>query len=170
MERTVIERGATWTFHRGHCTATTGSKKGKFNLERQGKILSHWTPIKTQVKCLDAVGAACAELGLKLRIAKPGMKESARGYNRSICFGDAVIECPGPYDVALQREPDGTFKMVTDWHRGHVEKCVGKNFERLVQLYGVHRATAIARAKGLSVRRQAGLNGAINLVMTGASL
>lgn len=38
---------------------------------------------------------------------------------------------------------------------GHVEKDVGANFGKLLQLYGVHKATMEAEKKGLSVLRRA---------------
>ena len=71
----------------------------------------------------------------------------------------------GPYDVALNRQPDGTYGLTTDWWDGHVEKEVGKSFGRLLQLYGVHKATAEARKKGYSVLRNPQSNGSIKLVL-----
>jgi hypothetical protein len=49
-----------------------------------------------------------------------------------------------------------------------VEKEVGANFGLLLQLYGVHKATAEARKKGFSVLRKSQPNGAIKLTLLAA--
>ena len=48
-----------------------------------------------------------------------------------------------------------------------MEKEVGQNFGRLLQLYAVHKATAEARKRGHSVKRKAAQGGAIKLVIGG---
>ena len=47
-----------------------------------------------------------------------------------------------------------------------VEKEVGKSFGKLLQLYGVHKASMEARKKGLSVLRRSQPNGSIKLVLS----
>ena len=110
--------------------------------------MSHFTTIKTQIKDLEALRAATNELGLQLLT-----KTTARGFISQTIKGEFVVRLKGPYDVALNRQPDGTYGLTTDWWDGHVEKEVGKSFGRLLQLYGVHKATAEARKKGYSVLR-----------------
>jgi len=51
----------------------------------------------------------------------------------------------------LNKQPDGTFGLTADLWNGHVEKEVGQGYGKLLQLYGVHKATIEARKKGLSV-------------------
>ena len=34
----------------------------------------------------------------------------------------------GPYDIALNKQPDGSYGLTTDWWDGHVEKEVGKDY------------------------------------------
>ena len=70
----------------------------------------------------------------------------------------------------MNKQPDGTFGLTTDWWQGHVEQQVGSNFGKLLQLYGVHKATAEARKKGFSVLRQPQRNGAIKLVLLGGAV
>jgi hypothetical protein len=82
------------------------------------------------------------------------------GYAGQTRRGDFVIQLAGPYDIAVNRQPDGTFGLTTDWWQGHVEIQVGSNFGKLLQLYAVHKATAEARKKGFSVLRQPQRNGA----------
>jgi len=125
--------------------------------------MSHFTTIKTQIKDLEALRAACGELGLALL-----ERTSARGYAGTTRNGDYVIRLKGPFDIAVNHQPDGKFGLTTDWWDGHVEKEVGSAYGRLLQLYGVHKASREARCKGLSVLRQPQRNGSIKLILIGA--
>ena len=124
--------------------------------------MSHFTEIKTQIKDIAALDRACAELGLSLV-----PNADARGYANNHTHGDHVIRLKGPYDIAVNQQPDGNHGLTTDWWAGHVEREVGKDFGRLLQLYGVHKATLEARRKGLSVQRHQQSNGNIKLVLQG---
>ena len=122
--------------------------------------MSHFTTIKTQIKDVEALRSAVNELGLQLLA-----NTEARGYISNKTKGDYVIRLKGPYDVALNQQPDGTFGLTTDWWDGHVAKEVGSNFGRLLQLYGVHKATVEAKKKGYSVLRRHQPNGSIKLIL-----
>ena len=124
--------------------------------------MSHFATITTQIKDLAALERACTELGLAVTA-----NATARGYSTNTVRGDYVIRLKGPYDIAVNRQPDGTFGLTTDWWNGHVEKEVGQNFGRLLQLYAVHKATAEARKRGHFVTRKAAQNGTIKLVIGG---
>jgi hypothetical protein len=78
-----------------------------------------------------------------------------------------VVQLKGPYDIAVNKKKDGTFGLTADLWQGHVEKEVGQNYGKLLQLYGVHKATIEARKKGLSVMRKQRQDGAIKLVLMG---
>jgi len=129
-------------------------------LQNSQLIVSHFTTIKTQIKDVEALRSAVNELGLQLLA-----NTEARGYISNKTKGDYVIRLKGPYDVALNQQPDGTFGLTTDWWDGHVEKEVGSNFGRLLQLYGVHKATVEAKKKGYSVLRRHQPNGSIKLIL-----
>ena len=122
--------------------------------------MSHFTEVKTQIRDIAALKAACAELGLEVL-----QDAEARGYSSNRIHGDHVIRLNGPYDVALQREDSGSYRFVADLWQGHVEQELGKGFGRLKQLYGVHKATIEARRKGLNVRRRQLPNGSIRLAL-----
>ncbi len=122
--------------------------------------MSHFTTITTQIKDIAALRSACSELGLEL-VARG----TARGYASNSLEGDHIIRLKGPYDIALNKEPDGAFGLATDWWDGHVEKEVGAGFGRLLQLYAVHKATAEARKRGHMVQRKAQRDGSIKLVI-----
>lgn len=124
--------------------------------------MSHWTEIKTQIKDPEALRAAVAELGLTLE-----PNAMARGYNGNEVRAEFVIKCKGPYDIAVNKEPNGCYGFKTDWWQGHVAREVGQNFQKLIQLYGVHKATIEARRKGLTVQRTLQANGSVKLVIAG---
>ena len=124
--------------------------------------MSHFTTIHTQIKDIEALRQACAELGLELL-----PNAEARGYGNQRQRGDFVLRLKGPYDVALHRQTDGAYGLSTDWWDGHVEKEVGSNYGRLLQLYAVHKASREAKKRGLSVQRTARTDGSIKLTIGG---
>lgn len=124
--------------------------------------MSHFTSIKTQIKDVVALKAAVAELGLALL-----ENTDARGYINNTQRGEFVIKLKGPYDVAVNKQRDGTYGLTTDWWDGHVEREVGTQFGKLLQLYAVHKASLEARRKGLTVQRTRKQDGTIKLVIGG---
>jgi len=124
--------------------------------------MSHFTSIKTQIKDIEAVRSACLELGLTLL-----QNADARGYSNQTIKGEYVVRLKGPYDIALNKQPDGSFGFTADLWAGYVEQEVGKNYGKLLQLYAVHKATREARKKGLLVTRSSKQDGSIKLVIAG---
>ena len=110
--------------------------------------MSHFTTIKTQIKDIEALRSACNEMGLALL-----QNVEARGYYENKIKGEFVVRLKGPYDIALNKHPDGSFGLTADLWEGHVEQEVGQNYGKLLQLYGVHKAIREARKKGHLVRR-----------------
>ena len=124
--------------------------------------MSHFTTIKTQIRDIDALRQAVGEMGYAL---VPNAE--ARGFVNNTTKGDYVIQLKGPYDIALNRQPDGSFGLTADWWNGHVEKEVGKNYGKLLQLYGVHKAMREAQQRGYSVQRSVLKDGSIKLAIGG---
>jgi Protein of unknown function (DUF1257) len=122
--------------------------------------MSHFVTINTQIKDLDALRSALKELGLSLF-----PQAQARGYEDNKIKGDFVIRLNVPYDIAFNQQPDGTYGLSCDWFLGHVEKEVGKNYSKLLQLYATHKAIREARKKGYSVMRKNQADGAIKLTL-----
>ena len=125
--------------------------------------MSHFTTVHTEIKDIDALRDACRELGLPVYD-----QAEARGYATAKLKADHVIQLRGPYDIAVQREGK-SYSLATDWWNGHVEKEVGPNFGKLVQLYAVHKATREARKRGYRVTRKREQNGAIRLLIQGGA-
>jgi hypothetical protein len=123
--------------------------------------MSHFVTIQTQVRDVAAMEDACAELGVELL-----HNAEARGYANQTRHGDLVIRLKGPYDIAANRsEEDGSYTLTTDWWGGHVEKEVGPNYGRLLQLYGVHKTMREASRKRLRVTRRQETDGSIRLTL-----
>lgn len=89
--------------------------------------MSHFTEIETQIKDIDALRSACQEMGLTLL-----QKAEARGYYENKTKGDYVIQLKGPYDIAVNKQPDGTFGLTADLWNGHVEKEVEPGYGKLL--------------------------------------
>ena len=125
--------------------------------------MSHFTTIKTQIKDIEALRSACHEMGVSLL-----QSTDARGYYENRIKGDYVIQLKGPYDIAINRQPDGSFGLTADLWNGHVEKEVGQDYGKLLQLYGVHKAMREARKRGHLVNRSQQKDGSIRLVIATA--
>src|SRR5882757_5694533 len=120
--------------------------------------MSHFSTIKTQIRDIEALRSACQEMRLTLL-----QDAQARGYYENKTEGDYVIRLKGPYDIALNKQPDGSFGLTADLWQGHVENELGQGYGRLLQLYGVHKAIREARKKGHLVTRSQQQTGAIKL-------
>ena len=134
--------------------------------------MSHFTTIQTQIRDIAALEAACTELGVELL-----HDAEARGYSGQTRQGELVIRLRGPYDIAANRNPEGSdenhekdhaklpYELATDWWDGHVEKEVGANYGRLLQLYGVHKTIREASKRRLRVTRKQDQDGVIKLTL-----
>ena len=126
--------------------------------------MSQFVTILTNIKDIAALRDASTELGFAV-----DENADARGIGTQH-HGEFVIRLKGPCDIAVNRNPDHTYALATDWWGAHVEKEVGPNYGRLLQLYAVHKATQAARQRGLAVQRSAHQSGAIKLTLAGGAL
>jgi len=127
--------------------------------------MSHFTTIETQVRDLDALREACAELKVEVLTDTP-----CRGYARQTRKADVTLRPPeSPYDIACDKQENESYALTTDWYQGHVERSVGPEFGRLLQLYGVHKATREAKRRGHRVRRRQRDDGSIQLSIAGGA-
>ena len=114
--------------------------------------MSHFTTIQTQIRDVEALEAACTELGVELL-----RNTEARGFANSTRHGQLVVRLKGPYDIAANQVDaaleNAPYELATDWWNGHVEAEVGPNYGRLLQLYGVHKTMREVSNKRLRVTR-----------------
>ena len=129
--------------------------------------MSHLVSINVEVRDLDALNAACRELKKSMVRAPQGQKVKGRTFAGAMVECDAYIKLDGPYDVLLNRQKDGSYKMETDFWAGSVAQEIGQGGKRLIQLYGVCKAEATARKLGHAVSRQVLKNGSINVLISG---
>ncbi|NLT70694.1 MAG: DUF1257 domain-containing protein [Verrucomicrobiaceae bacterium] len=126
--------------------------------------MSHFTTIQTQIRDVDALEAACAELGVELL-----RNTEARGFANSTRHGELVVRLKGPYDIAASRPEaapeNAPYELSTDWWNGHVEAEVGPNYGRLLQLYGVHKTMREASRKRLRATRHQETDGSIRITL-----
>lgn len=142
--------------------------------------LSHWTQVETSITDLDALAAACAEMGMQFVRGQTSVK----WYGRSV--GDYplppgvtvdelgkcshAIKLPGcEYEIGvIQDKATGKYKLAYDfWGPGEKLKAtIGENAGKLLQMYGVHKATMAAKAKGYGVRRETLKGGNVRLTVT----
>src|SRR5258708_6492185 len=76
------------------------------------------------------------------------------------------LHLKGQYDIAINKQPDGSFGLTADLWQGHVENEAGQGYGKLLQLYGVHKAIREARKKGHLVTRSQHQNGSIKLTLS----
>ena len=131
--------------------------------------MSEWSTVLVKIKDLEALAAACEELGVRL-LSGNGL--TARGWSGHVRHAPHVIRLRGPYDIAVEpsSEQGGTYEMSTDWWDGHVASEVGENYGRLLQTYGVIKTERMARVHGLRVNKKQMADGSIQLTLQGNNL
>jgi len=125
--------------------------------------MSHFSTIKSQIRDIVALRSACEELGLPLL-----QDTSARGWEGATVRGDYVIRLKGDFDIALQRQPDGSYSLEADFTMLDASAEVGPKGGKLLQLYAIHKSIKEARKRGHLVKRTQQQNGAIKLVIAAA--
>lgn len=126
--------------------------------------MSHFVTIQTKIRDVEALRDACTELGVSLL-----QNTKARGFIKQQCHGDYVVRLRGPYDIAANRvATTDAYELSTDWWDGHVEKEVGKDYHRLLQLYAVHKTLREAGRSRLKVTRRNEQDGNIKIILGGA--
>lgn len=148
--------------------------------------MSHTTSIKAvKIQSISALRSAVQELndrhGIKCTLvenAKPRAYFTEQAGMGVAPFVLQLTDCK--YDIGFYADPKGGFEARTDFWSGHVEKVLGveacsttgkeqAKLGKMFQAYGIHAAMEQARKQGYSVRRQAGKDGAEQLVVTGVA-
>lgn len=146
--------------------------------------MSHVTRVDVDIKDLVALEAACKELGIKFIKDQStyvwfgqfvGDAPVPEGFTRNeLGHCSHIIKVPGErYEIGVVQK-DGKWRLLYDaWNEkdyrqpnGIVQK-LGAGLEKLKQMYGVHKTTIEARARGLIVNRTVLNNGAIRMMIGG---
>lgn len=126
--------------------------------------MSHWTQVKTNIRDLEVLEEAARSLGCEI-----ARNTVARGYYNSIQALMVIIPPESPYDVAANREEDGTVSLTTDWYMGYVERVLGPDFGLLKQRYAVIMTKRQASALLADVTEEVLQDGSIRLRVRGAA-
>lgn len=130
--------------------------------------MSHVVAIKTELRDIEAVKRACAELGLTLKENQKKIRWFGRWVNdysaadaayklgidvKQYGTCDHAIEVPGSnYDVGLIHNPETNgYKIYFDFYGSQgakIQQAIGVGGERLLQYYGVNKAEMEAEKMG----------------------
>ena len=147
--------------------------------------MSHVAAVKLKITDLNALRAACAELGLQFMEGQKTwawfgqwMNDYAAtdaAYKLGIDPADYgksehAIRLPGcHYEIGVVRNNKGELTLAYDFFREgrKIKNALGAGCEKLVQHYGLCQAQMLAKAKGYVTQRKLQPNGDIKLVVTG---
>lgn len=135
--------------------------------------MSHVAAIKTEFTDLPAMQAACKELGLVFKTGQKTFRWFGRwvddyraeeaAFNLGIDPKDYgkcehAIEVPGcAYDIGVVKNPKGKGYLVAFdfWGPGQkIVQAIGEKGGKFTQRYSLVKAESLAKAKGLSTRRE----------------
>ena len=109
--------------------------------------MSHFTKVSTKINDLMALENALEAIGLKLEHNVP-----CRYYYGSQ-KRENVARLPGlnSYDIAFEKNADGTYSIDADFYNGSVEKMIGADGSRFLKRYALEKVKIEARKKRYSV-------------------
>jgi hypothetical protein len=142
--------------------------------------MSHVVVIQLEVKDLEALDAACKQLGATLVRDQKTFRWYGRwmndysadnaAYRNGISAEDygkcdhAITHPQCSYDIGLVKTEKGTFLVIADeWASGGLPTVFGKGMTKLKQRYGVAVAARTMRKQGWMVTEKADANGDIRL-------
>ena len=115
-----------------------------FNLKEED-IMSHFTSITTEIRDLETCKEALRNMGLELQ-------EEGRC---RFFFGEEVkenvVELPGRYDMALEKQSNGSYSITADFYEGDVERTIGQRGSRLLREYGEKELKKMCKKMHLSI-------------------
>ncbi len=145
--------------------------------------MSHTTKIAgikiTEVSALRKAVTELAKSGIRIELLENAKPRAYSEGQAGMGVADFVIKlADATYDIGLYKQADGSYEPRTDFYNGSVERVLGAQASKkenaiqaklgkLMQMYGIHAATEKATKQGYSVRRQAGKDGELKLVLTG---
>ncbi len=135
--------------------------------------MSHVAAIQLQIHDIEALKAACAELGLTFMENKRTYEWFGQFMNdysgedaaylhgmKPEDYGKCVhaIKVPGAqYEIGVINHPSGKgFGLIYDFYGSGgqpIVKKLGKGCEKLKQIYGVAKTIRLAKSRGMSVTR-----------------
>lgn len=118
--------------------------------------MSHFTKITAEIKDLEALRRAAANMNLSLE------SNTACRYYYGSEIREHVVKLPGKYDVAIESRGDGSYDLDADFYEGHVEKIIGPQGSELLRQYSIEKLKIEAKKNGYKVYDAGG--GALKLM------
>ena len=101
--------------------------------------MSHFTHVSAEIRDLDACNKALNNMGLTMQ-----SYGSCRYY-----FGtemkENVVRLPGQYDMALEKNGTGSYRITSDFYGGYVERTIGPRGSILLHNYSVEMLKKVAK-------------------------
>lgn len=101
--------------------------------------MSHFTHVSAEIRDLDACNKALNNMGLTMQ-----SYGSCRYY-----FGtemkENVVRLPGQYDMALEKNGTGSYRITADFYGGYVERTIGPRGSILLHNYSVEMLKKVAK-------------------------
>lgn len=107
--------------------------------------MSHFTKVSTVIKDVGALENAIYSMGLTLQHDFPCRYYYGTEQRKMGC------KLPGPYDVAFEKNDDGTFSIDADFEGGYVEKVIGTNGSKIIHNYAIEKIKEEAISKGFGI-------------------
>ena len=119
--------------------------------------MSHFTQVETKINDLVALKAAIEEMGLSIEEAEVGQVVKVRGWKGSTLTADASIKATKSYDIGVQQNSDGTYKLVADWWG--IEEETNEKAEvlqqKLIRTYAKHKVKNEVIKQGFTLDEEA---------------
>lgn len=107
--------------------------------------MSHFTKVTTKITDITALENALTNMGLKLDHNVDCRYFSGKQQRQ------LVAKLNGPYDIAFEKNNDGTYSIDADFWNGHVEKVIGAKGVTLKRQYTIEKLKIEARKKHLGL-------------------
>lgn len=131
--------------------------------------MSHFTTVRTQIKNVDALAKALADVGFKQVEIHP-VARNLYGYQGDVRSQTAEVIIRRQYisaasnDIGFKRQEDGTFEaIISEYDQTNYSQ---QWLNQVTQRYGYHALMATAAAKGFAIEAQETLeDGTIRVVV-----
>jgi hypothetical protein len=129
--------------------------------------VSHFTTVETKINDLVALKEALDELDYAYDEATQQQLVKVRGWRGTTQEADLSIHLKG-YDIGVQQNADGTYRLVADWWA--IEEETNQKAEQLQQVliktYAKHKVKREVAAQGFTLEEeQVDADGTVRLVV-----
>jgi hypothetical protein len=125
--------------------------------------MSHFTEVKSSMRNLEIVQAACQKLGLTFEHAEQGLP--IRGFMGDTVTAEVRIGTGTTYDLGLRRNSEGVFEFVADFEVLD-QMAEGALRQKLMQTYSHLEVKRSLESQGFVVEEEFQKDGQIQMVVS----